>query len=92
MRHRYTQSRCSGSPGCSWNQAVQKQRNAKLKRQPAFDVVNSVKRYGFFADIKVHHMVIFGKTEHLRKRKRERPVLTLFSCSVNHKIKARVIY
>ncbi|KAI8367364.1 hypothetical protein EDC96DRAFT_506546 [Choanephora cucurbitarum] len=45
----------------SWVQAVQKQRSAKLKRQPAFDVINSVKRYEFFADIKVHHMVIFDQ-------------------------------
>jgi hypothetical protein len=45
----------------SWYEMIQKQRDIKFKRQPAFDVVDCVKRYEFFAEIKIHHMVVFGK-------------------------------
>lgn len=45
----------------TWNEVIQKQREIKFKRKPVFDVVDSVKRYEFFAEIRAHHMVIFGK-------------------------------
>jgi hypothetical protein len=45
----------------SWHEAIQKQRYIKFKRQPVFDVVGCVKRYEFFAEIKIHHMIVFGK-------------------------------
>ncbi|RCH89004.1 RHO1 GDP-GTP exchange protein 2, partial [Rhizopus stolonifer] len=45
----------------SWNETIQKQRDTKLKRQPAFEIVDSTKRYEFFADIKAHHMLIFDQ-------------------------------
>ncbi|KAL9544966.1 hypothetical protein PS6_008487 [Mucor atramentarius] len=45
----------------TWNEVIQKQREIKFKRKPVFDVVDSVKRYEFFAEIRAHHMVIFDQ-------------------------------
>ncbi|KAF1796532.1 hypothetical protein V8B55DRAFT_1469504 [Mucor lusitanicus] len=45
----------------TWNEIIQKQRDIKFKRKPLFDVVDSVKRYEFFAEIRAHHMVIFDQ-------------------------------
>lgn len=73
----------------SWVQAIQKQRNTKLKRQPAFDIVNSVKRYEFFADIKAHHMTIFGKK---KKKSKNKQASYCFIIVKYGKIKAKVIY
>lgn len=44
----------------SWCEAIEKQRDIKFKRKPAFGIVDIAKRYEFFADIKAHHMVLFG--------------------------------
>ncbi|CAO3648387.1 unnamed protein product [Mucor hiemalis] len=43
----------------SWDTAIQKQRDIKFKRKPVFDIIDTVKRYEFFAEIAVHHMVVF---------------------------------
>ncbi|CEP07864.1 hypothetical protein [Parasitella parasitica] len=45
----------------TWDQVIQKQKDIKFKRKPLFDVVASVKRYEFFAEIRAHHMVIFDQ-------------------------------
>lgn len=45
----------------SWNTAIQNQREIKFKRKPVFDIVDTVKRYEFFAEIAVHQMITFGK-------------------------------
>lgn len=45
----------------TWYETILKQRDIKFKRQPVFDVVDCVKRFEFFAEIKTHHMVVFGK-------------------------------
>ncbi|KAI8637471.1 CNH domain-containing protein [Parasitella parasitica] len=45
----------------TWDQIIQRQRDIKFKRKPLFDVVDSVKRYEFFAEIRVHHMIIFDQ-------------------------------
>jgi hypothetical protein len=45
----------------SWISIIQKQREIKFKRKPIFDIVDAVKRFEFFADITVHHMVTFDQ-------------------------------
>jgi hypothetical protein len=44
----------------AWNDAIQKQREIKFKRKPAFGIADRAKRYEFFADIQAHDMVLFG--------------------------------
>lgn len=44
----------------TWSEVIQNQREIKFKRKPLFDIVDNVKRYEFFAEIRAHHMVIFG--------------------------------
>ncbi|KAI9470069.1 MAG: CNH domain-containing protein [Benjaminiella poitrasii] len=47
----------------AWHEVIQKQRDLKLvNRPPVFNVVDRVKRYEFFAEIKAHHMVIFDES------------------------------
>ncbi|KAG2201247.1 hypothetical protein INT47_006750 [Mucor saturninus] len=45
----------------SWHTAIQNQRDIKFKRKPVFDVVDTVKRYEFFAEIAVHQMITFDQ-------------------------------
>ncbi|GAN05538.1 CNH-domain-containing protein [Mucor ambiguus] len=45
----------------TWNEIIQTQRDIKFKRKPIFDLVDSVKRYEFFAEIRAHHMAIFDQ-------------------------------
>lgn len=45
----------------AWNNIIQKQREIKFKRKPIFDIVDAVKRFEFFAEITVHHMVTFNQ-------------------------------
>lgn len=44
----------------TWSEIIQNQREIKFKRKPLFSIVDNVKRYEFFAEIRTHHMVIFG--------------------------------
>lgn len=47
----------------AWNESIKKQKQVKFENKPVFETVDSAKRYEFFADIKAHHMVLFGKTK-----------------------------
>lgn len=44
----------------AWHDTIQKRREIKFRRKPVFGIADSAKRYEFFADIKAHHMVLFG--------------------------------
>lgn len=52
----------------TWHDTIRKQKEAKLKGQHVFQIVKAVKDYEFFADMSIHHMVVFGKFTHKHKR------------------------
>ncbi|KAG0937607.1 hypothetical protein G6F57_006975 [Rhizopus arrhizus] len=43
----------------TWHDTIRKQKEAKLKGQHVFQIVKAVKDYEFFADMSIHHMVVF---------------------------------
>ncbi|KAG1457981.1 hypothetical protein G6F56_006495 [Rhizopus delemar] len=47
----------------TWNETIRKQKEAKLKGHHVFQITKAVKDYEFFADMSIHHMVVFDHDE-----------------------------
>ncbi|KAI9249880.1 CNH domain-containing protein [Sporodiniella umbellata] len=45
----------------TWNDTITKQKEAKLKGHHVFQINKAVKDYEFFADMSIHHMVVFDQ-------------------------------
>ncbi|ORE06903.1 hypothetical protein BCV72DRAFT_241688 [Rhizopus microsporus var. microsporus] len=48
----------------AWNEAIRKQKEAKSKRKPVFQMVKVVKDFEFFADMNIYHMIAFDNGQH----------------------------